>query len=156
MVSSNCWPSSKHVFPATGDILLFCYPTTRHDHLLDAPSGLWQIATGVHYISTWVSAAVHRLPTYHPPSSPHHPAFSKCLHQHMGSALLFTICSLAIVGCPLSARLPSSAIHHLPASLSTGDAASYDLSRLKPELSWAPIQAEPRLAELILPASTLT
>ena len=31
------------------------------------------------------------------------------------------------------------------------DAAGYNLSRLKPESSWAPIQAEP-----ILPASTST
>ena len=36
------------------------------------------------------------------------------------------------------------------------DAAGYDLSQLKPESSWALIQAEPRLAESILPASTST
>ena len=36
------------------------------------------------------------------------------------------------------------------------DAAGYDLSRLKPESSWVLIQAEPRLAESILPASTST
>ena len=119
MVSSDCWPSSKHVFPATGDILLFCYPTTWHHHLLATPSGLWQIATGAHYISTWVSAAVHHPlachqgpssavqcpPAYQPPSSsPHHLTFSKCwctLHQHMGQHW-----------CSPSAHLPSSAAHH--------------------------------------------
>ena len=36
------------------------------------------------------------------------------------------------------------------------DAAGYNLSRLKPESSWALIQAEPRLAEPILLASTST
>ena len=123
MVSSNCWPSSKHMFPATGYILLFCYPTTRHHRLLATPSGLWQIATGAHYINTQVSAAVHHLlachqgpssavqhpPTYHPPSSsPHHPTFGKCwrtLHQHMGQCCCSpsarhwppTVCSLAII-----------------------------------------------------------
>ena len=39
---------------------------------------------------------------------------------------------------------------------SSSDAASYDLSRLKPESSWVLIQVELRLAEPILPASTST
>ena len=38
----------------------------------------------------------------------------------------------------------------------TSDATSYNLSQLKLELSWAPIQAEPWLAEPILSASTST
>ena len=41
-------------------------------------------------------------------------------------------------------------------AVGASDATGYDLSRLKPESSWALIQAEPRLAESILPASTLT
>ena len=40
--------------------------------------------------------------------------------------------------------------------MSDSDAASYNLSQLKPELSWVPIQAEPWLAKPILPASTST
>ena len=40
--------------------------------------------------------------------------------------------------------------------LAGSDAAGYDLSRLKPESSWALIQAEPQLAKSILLASTST
>ena len=47
-------------------------------------------------------------------------------------------------------------LHTLRGSADCSDAAGYDLSRLKPESSWALIQAEPRLAESILPASTST
>ena len=96
--------------------------------------------TGTHYIGQQVSAtvhhpltchqgpssAVHCPPAYYPPSSLHHPTFSKCwhtLHQHTGQrccslSACFTVhhhpppIPLTILHHPPSTCLPT--VHHCP------------------------------------------
>ena len=94
--------------------------------------------TGTHYISTWVStavphlltchqgpsSAVHRLPTYYPPSSSlHHPTFGKCwctLHQHTGQYCCSPSTHFTVYHHPTYHPLPSTIclLVHCP-SLST-------------------------------------
>ena len=133
MVSSNCWPSSKHVFPATGDILqsailpLGIITSSLH-HPAFSKSPLAHI-TSAHgsallftirpliilpphhtiqpsanaYISTWGQHCCS--PSAHLPLSAAHHLLT-CHHPPS------TICPLHH---PPPSHLTSSAIHHPPA-----------------------------------------
>ena len=129
MVSSNCWPSSKHVFPATGDILLSAIPSLSIHRLFSVPSSLRQMRH-------WCTLHRHRsvllitirslaIKAHHPLSTIHLLTILPPPHctirpsANAGAHHISTQVSAAVHCPPVSPSTTIPLLHHPPSHSST-------------------------------------